>query len=83
MNVGDSVRWKVTPAAQGAGEAVITHVLIKPTDAGLITNLVITTNKRTYIVKLVSRGKKTGCRRRLRLSRRRDRPMASLSRQPR
>jgi type IV secretion system protein VirB9 len=57
LNVGDSVRWKVTPAAQGAGEAVITHVLIKPTDAGLITNLVITTNKRTYIVKLVSREK--------------------------
>ncbi len=57
LNVGDSVRWKVTPAAQGAGEAVITHVLIKPTDAGLITNLVITTNKRTYIIKLVSREK--------------------------
>ncbi len=57
LNVGDSVRWKVTPAAQGAGEAVVTHVLIKPTDAGLITNLVITTNKRAYIVKLVSREK--------------------------
>jgi type IV secretion system protein TrbG len=57
LNVGDSVRWKITPAAQGAGEAVITHVLIKPTDVGLITNLVITTNKRTYIVKLVSREK--------------------------
>ena len=57
LNVGDSVRWKITPAAQGAGEAVVTHVLIKPTDAGLITNLVITTNKRTYIIKLVSREK--------------------------
>ena len=55
LNVGDSVRWKITPATQGAGDAIITHVIIKPTDVGLITNLVITTNRRTYIVKLLSR----------------------------
>ena len=57
LNVGDSVRWKITPASQGTGEAAITHVLIKPTDVGLLTNLVITTNKRTYTIKLVSREK--------------------------
>ena len=57
LNAGDSVRWKITPASQGSGEAIITHVLIKPTDVGLITNLVITTNRRTYILKLVSREK--------------------------
>ena len=55
LNVGDSVRWKITPATQGAGETLITHVIIKPVDIGLVTNLVITTNRRTYIVKLVSR----------------------------
>jgi type IV secretion system protein VirB9 len=55
LNVGDSVRWKITPATQGAGETLITHVIIKPTDVGLVTNLVITTNRRTYIVKLLSR----------------------------
>ncbi|MGC1586606.1 MAG: P-type conjugative transfer protein TrbG [Rhodomicrobium sp.] len=55
LNVGDSVRWKITPATQGAGESLITHVMIKPTDVGLVTNLVITTNRRTYIVKLLSR----------------------------
>ena len=55
LNVGDSVRWKITPATQGTGETLITHVIIKPTDTGLVTNLVITTNRRTYIVKLVSR----------------------------
>ncbi|MGC2632434.1 MAG: P-type conjugative transfer protein TrbG [Rhodomicrobium sp.] len=55
LNVGDSVRWKITPATQGAGDSLITHVMIKPTDVGLITNLVITTNRRTYIVKLLSR----------------------------
>jgi type IV secretion system protein TrbG len=55
LNVGDSVRWQITPATQGAGEASITHVMIKPTDVGLITNLVITTNRRAYTIKLVSR----------------------------
>ena len=55
LNVGDSVRWKITPATQGAGDSLITHVMIKPTDVGLVTNLVITTNRRTYIVKLLSR----------------------------
>ena len=55
LNVGDSVRWQITPATQGAAEATITHVMIKPTDVGLITNLVITTNRRAYTIKLVSR----------------------------
>ena len=55
LNVGDGVRWQITPATQGAGEATITHVIIKPTDIGLVTNLVITTNRRAYSVKLVSR----------------------------
>ena len=55
LNVGDSVRWKITPATQGSAESLITHVMIKPTDVGLVTNLVITTNRRTYIIKLVSR----------------------------
>ena len=57
LNVGDSVRWKITPASEGAGESLITHVIIKPTDVGLITNLVLTTNRRTYTIKLVSREK--------------------------
>jgi type IV secretion system protein VirB9 len=55
LNLGDSVRWQITPATQGTGEATITHVIIKPTDIGLTTNLVITTNRRAYTVKLVSR----------------------------
>ncbi len=55
LNVGDSVRWKITPATQGAGDTLITHVMIKPTDVGLVTNLVITTSRRTYIIKLLAR----------------------------
>ena len=57
LNVGDNVRWKITPASEGSGESLITHVIIKPTDVGLITNLVLTTNRRTYTIKLVSREK--------------------------
>jgi type IV secretion system protein TrbG len=55
LNVGDSVRWQITPASQGSAESAITHVIIKPTDIGLTTNLVITTNRRAYSIKLVSR----------------------------
>ena len=55
INVGDSVRWQITAAEQGAGDALITHVIIKPTDVGLLTNMVITTDRRAYVVKLLSR----------------------------
>jgi P-type conjugative transfer protein TrbG len=54
LNAGDSVRWKITPATQGAGADAVTHVMIKPSDIGLMTNLVITTSRRAYVIKLVS-----------------------------
>lgn len=54
INLGDAVRWKVSPARSGAGASAVTHILIKPTDAGLQTNLVVTTDRRTYVLKLVS-----------------------------
>ncbi|MGH3710363.1 MAG: P-type conjugative transfer protein TrbG [Pseudonocardiaceae bacterium] len=54
INLGDSTRWKISPASSGVGASAVTHVLIKPTDAGLTTNLLITTDRRTYILKLVS-----------------------------
>jgi P-type conjugative transfer protein TrbG len=54
LNVGDSVRWQITPATQGAGERLTTHVMIKPMDVGLLTNLVITTDRRAYTIKLIS-----------------------------
>jgi type IV secretion system protein VirB9 len=55
LNIGDGVRWQIHPATQGAGENVTTHVIIKPTDIGLITNLIITTDRRAYTIKLISR----------------------------
>lgn len=54
IHVGDSVRWQISPATQGAGDTAITHVIIKPTDIGLLTNLLVITNRRAYTIKLVS-----------------------------
>lgn len=53
--IGDSTRWKVSPATSGAGPSATVHLIIKPADIGLTTNLVVTTDRRTYSLKLVSR----------------------------
>ena len=52
--VGDSARWLIKPALSGTGSSQISHIIIKPTDAGISTTAIITTNRRTYHIKLVS-----------------------------
>lgn len=54
IHVGDKVRWIVTPATAGAGERKTTLVVVKPTDAGLESNLSVTTDRRQYSIKLIS-----------------------------
>ena len=56
---GDTTRWVIgdtTSGGEGSGdkEAKRTHILVKPFSAGLTTNLVITTNRRTYHLRLAS-----------------------------
>ncbi len=51
---GDTVRWVIGEAASGSGPGRRTHILIKPTDPGIRTNLVINTDRRTYHVELRS-----------------------------
>jgi type IV secretion system protein VirB9 len=51
---GDTVRWVIGEAASGEGASRRSHILVKPTDPGLATNLVINTNKRIYHVELRS-----------------------------
>lgn len=51
---GDTARWAIGDTTSGAGDAKQTHVLVKPFAAGLVTNLVITTDRRAYHVRLVS-----------------------------
>lgn len=55
IDVGDAVRWKLSPAVSGAGETATTHIIIKPTDSALQTNAIVTTDRRVYVLKLVSR----------------------------
>lgn len=51
---GDTVRWVIGEAASGSGSSRRTHILVKPIDPGLVTNLVINTSRRTYHVELRS-----------------------------
>lgn len=54
VHAGDAVRWKITPATEGNGAGETTVLIVKPTDAGLVTNLIITTDRRIYTIKLAS-----------------------------
>ena len=54
VNLGDKVRWNVSPAVSGSPQGQITHLIIKPADAGLVSSMTIETNRRTYAVKLTS-----------------------------
>ncbi len=54
---GDTVRWIVGDTSSGAGNELRVNVLVKPTRSGLKTNLVVTTNRRTYLLELTSTDK--------------------------
>ncbi len=54
VSAGDTVRWIVGDTASGAGSTLRVNVMVKPTRTGLKTNMVITTNRRTYLVELSS-----------------------------
>ena len=54
VSAGDTVRWVVGDTTSGGGEAKQVHVLVKPVASALETNLVITTDRRTYHLALQS-----------------------------
>lgn len=54
---GDTVRWVIGDTSSGSGDTKRTHVLVKPFSAGLATNVVITTDRRTYHLALTSTGR--------------------------
>jgi len=54
VHAGDNARWKITPAKIGSGTSAITVIVVKPTDAGLVTNLSVATDRRLYSIKLAS-----------------------------
>lgn len=54
VSAGDTVRWVIGDTVSGTGENQRTHVLVKPFAPGLKTNLVITTDRRSYHLQLES-----------------------------
>jgi P-type conjugative transfer protein TrbG len=53
--IGDTVRWIMSPGLYGGQEEGSQVIVVKPQDPNLETNLLITTNRRVYYVRLVSR----------------------------
>jgi type IV secretion system protein VirB9 len=53
--IGDSVRWNIAPAMYGQGEQATLAIVLKPQEPGLDTNLLITTDRRAYYLRLVSK----------------------------
>ena len=54
FHLGDTARWLIAPAVTGEAPNTTHHLIIKPTDVGLDTSLVVTTNRRTYHLRLRS-----------------------------
>jgi type IV secretion system protein VirB9 len=52
--VGETVRWKVEPATSGAVGGQAIHLIVKPSEPGLVTSMVVTTSRRTYHIQLKS-----------------------------
>ncbi len=53
--IGDSVRWNIAPALYGKADTQTTLIVIKPQESGLDTNLLITTDRRAYYLRLISK----------------------------
>jgi type IV secretion system protein TrbG len=51
---GDTVRWVIGNTESGAGASKRIHILLKPTQPNIVTNLVINTDRRTYHIELRS-----------------------------
>lgn len=52
---GDTARWIIGDTESGSGPNARVHILVKPTRPDITTNLVITTDRRTYMIELRSR----------------------------
>jgi len=52
--IGDSRRWEITPVISGSGLNEAPILIIKPIEAGLETDLILPTDRRTYVVRLIS-----------------------------
>ncbi len=55
IQAGDTARWNFSTDISGKGKNEVAHIIVKPLDLGLDTNLLIFTDRRTYNLKLVSK----------------------------
>jgi P-type conjugative transfer protein TrbG len=51
---GDTERWTYELGLSGAGENQQPHIIFKPLETHIVTNLIITTDKHTYHIKLIA-----------------------------
>ncbi|WP_426240034.1 P-type conjugative transfer protein TrbG [Pararhizobium sp. DWP1-1-3] len=51
---GDTARWIIGDTESGSGVTRRVHILVKPSRVNITTNLVITTDRRTYMIELRS-----------------------------
>jgi type IV secretion system protein VirB9 len=52
--VGDSRRWEITPVLSGSGLDETPLLIVKPIEASLETDLIVSTDRRTYVFRLIS-----------------------------
>jgi type IV secretion system protein VirB9 len=54
--IGDRIRWTITPTMNGSDDGITqtSHVIVKAKKPNLTTTLIVTTNRRTYRMRLVS-----------------------------
>ena len=78
-HIGDAVRWNVAPAIYGEGPQATALIVLKPQAPGLDTNMLITTDRRAYYLRLISKPSRLHRADRFRLSRRRSASLAAPS----
>lgn len=54
VQLGDSVRWNIESAISGSANDSVEHLIVKPLEADLKTSMLITTDRRTYHIRLKS-----------------------------
>lgn len=54
VSAGDTERWILGDTVSGEGDTERVHILVKPVESGLTTNLIITTTVRIYRAELTS-----------------------------
>jgi len=55
VHLGDTTRWITTPSLSGPEGYRRVHILVKPAEMGISTNMIVMTDRRIYHLQLVSR----------------------------